>query len=162
MPRQFDEDGSSSYTAIDLNSHYRQIYYEALDLAVNYIEIGFAQKNFKTYITLEELLLKTCLGKDASEQLSSVLILYGNRLDGHQLQLHLNILKATFPEDLKSPSLSVTDVKRYILNLAQGQRTLINKVLVLPSTNALSERSFSPMRRLKTYSTFDLQWSSSV
>ena len=158
VPRRLDEDGSSSYAAIDVNSHYRRIYYEALDLAVNSIEIRFAQKDFQTYSTLEELLLKTCLGKDASEQLGSVLSLYGNDFDGHQLKLHLDILKATFPEDLKSPSLSVTDVKRYLLKMSPGQRTLINEVftllkliLVLPSTNAMSERSFSAMRRLKTY-----------
>ena len=49
-------------------------------------------------------------------------------------------------------------MKRYILSLSENERTLIGEVvtllkliLVLPSTNAVSERSFSGMRRLKMY-----------
>ena len=53
---------------------------------------------------------------------------------------------------------SIQDVKSYLLNLSTGQRLIFNEVisvmkliLVMPATNACSERSFSAMRRLKTY-----------
>ena len=52
----------------------------------------------------------------------------------------------------------VHDVRKYIQSLSDAEHvfvsevaTLLNLILVLPSTNAVSERSFSAMRRLKTY-----------
>jgi len=78
--------------------------------------------------------------------------------DRRLLDLHLSTLKATFPQHLKSTSLSIHDVKAFIQNMNVAERSLISEVvtllqliLVLPSTNAVSERTFSAMRRLKTY-----------
>ena len=46
----------------------------------------------------------------------------------------------------------------YLKDISPGQRTLLSEVctiaslvLVLPATNAVSERSFSSLRRLKSY-----------
>jgi len=46
-------------------------------------------------------------GEDTKETLALVCDFYGEDFDRSQLQLHLDTLKATFPEDLKSPTLSV-------------------------------------------------------
>jgi len=61
------------------------------------------------------------------------------------------------PPHLKSTSLSIHDAKAFIQNMNVAKRSLISEVvtllqliLVLPSTNAVSERTFSAMRRLKT------------
>jgi len=49
-------------------------------------------------------------------------------------------------------------VINYLQNLSQAQRSLLSEVctlasliLVMPATNAVSERSFSSLRRLKSY-----------
>ena len=54
--------------------------------------------------------------------------------------------------------MTITDIKDYILQLSEYERQLISEVItavesifVLPSTNAVSEQSFSAMRRLKIY-----------
>ena len=49
-------------------------------------------------------------------------------------------------------------MKDYVLSLSSNERLIISEVcvllrliLVMPSTNAVSERSFSALRRIKTY-----------
>ena len=53
---------------------------------------------------------------------------------------------------------SIFDLVEYFPNLSQGQAALIDQVcnlmrliLVMPATNATSERSFSALRRVKSY-----------
>ena len=53
---------------------------------------------------------------------------------------------------------SIFDLVEHFPNLSQGQAALIDKVcnlmrliLVMPATNATSERSFSALRRVKSY-----------
>ena len=62
-----------------------------------------------------------------------------------QLQLHLDTLAANFPDDGNS-SVTIFDIKDYILGLLPGERSLISEVctvlklvLVMSSTNAMSE-----------------------
>ena len=97
-------------------------------------------------------------GENTQKYLDFVTDFYHDDFETSQLQLHLDILQATFPAQLKLPSLSFHDVRKYIQSLSEAERSLISEVvtllkliLVLPSTNAVSERSFSAMRRLKTY-----------
>ena len=94
-------------------------------------------------------------GENTQEYLDLVADFYRDDFDTSQLRLHLDILQATFPAQLKSPSLSFHDVKKYIQSLSEAERSLISEVvtllkliLVLASTNAVSERSFSAMKRL--------------
>ena len=158
MPNRIDEGIAPPEFPKDCRSYYHQSYFEALDLVINAIQDRFDQPNFNTYSQLEELLLKTILGDETKAAYNSVCKFYKNDFDHQQLQLHLHTLCATFPDTLKSPSLSVNDVKGYICSLSLNERLLMNEVLtllklilVLPSTNAASERSFSAMRHLKTY-----------
>ena len=53
---------------------------------------------------------------------------------------------------------SIIDIKRYLASLSNGQRSLLSQVcivlkliLIMPASNATSERSFSALRRVKTY-----------
>ena len=94
-------------------------------------------------------------GEDTNKTLSFVCDFYGEDFDRSQLQLHLDTLKTTFPENLKSPTLSVHNVKKYIQSMLMAKRSLISEVvtllqliLILPSTNAVGERTFSGMRCL--------------
>ena len=106
----------------------------------------------------EDVVGQAVRGEDTKETLALVCDFYGEDFNRSQLQLHLDTLKTTFPEDLKSPTLSVHDVKKNIQSMSVAERSLISEVvtllqliLILPSTNAVSERTFSARRRLKTY-----------
>ena len=136
---------------------YRQQYYEALDFVISSVTAWFDQPGFKMYRNLQELLLKALRGEDWEDLLAAVTNFYGEDLHVDQLRLHINILCTTFPAKDRS-SVTITNIKDYILQLSEYERQLVSEVvtvveliLVLPSTNAFSERSFSAMRLLKTY-----------
>ena len=102
--------------------------------------------------------MHTIRGESTWESFDFVTKFYRDDFDNTQLQLHLDILQTTFPSQLKSPSLSLHDVRKYIQSLPEAERALISEavtllklILILSSTKAMSERSFSAMRRLKTY-----------
>ena len=72
-----------------------------------------------------------------------------------QLELHLHILANTLPQNSKHNLHSIVE---YVKSMSVTQRalmsevcTFISKILVMPATNAISERSFSALRRVKTY-----------
>ena len=94
----------------------------------------------------------------APRNISTVTEFYRDDFDITQLQPDLNILWTMFPNQLKSPSLSFHDVRKYMQSLSEVECALISEVvtllkliLVLPSTNAASEQWFSAIRCLKTY-----------
>ena len=52
----------------------------------------------------------------------------------------------------------IKDILKYLRNISSAQRALLSEIcviakliLVMPATNAISERSFSALRRVKTY-----------
>ena len=153
VPRRYEVGDAPAEFPNDSKKMYRQWYFEALDLAVGAIQARFDQRNFKTYCAIEDLLLNAALGNDYESNFAAVMDVYGNDLDGDQLRLHLGILSATFGSDAETEStnqLTFRDVKKYLLSLSQAERALVSQVmilveliLVLPCTNAVSERSFS-------------------
>ena len=63
--------------------------------------------------------------------------------------------------------MTILDIQEYFSCLSDGQQSLLGEVmqlvqlvLVMPATNAKSERSFSALRRVKTYlsSTMVQEW----
>ena len=79
--------------------------------------------------------------------------LYQCDIDSEQLKVHLETLSTNF--QAKRDTFSIFDVKE---SLSPNERLIISEVcvllkliLVMPSTNAVSERSFSALRRVKTY-----------
>ena len=57
----------------------------------------------------------------------------------------------------KGSSVTLKDIKNYIVSLGEAKSLvsevskLVQLILVLPATNATSERSFSALRRVKSY-----------
>ena len=157
VPRRYEE-GSAETEFFDVcKPLYCQQYYEALDLILNAIQARFDQPGFKMYRNLQDLLLKAVKGDDYRECLNHVTSLYHDDLDAQQLQLHLVIFQANF-RLVDKTSVTVYDIRDYILSLSPYERDLVSEVvislkliMVLPSTNAVSERSFSALKRLKTY-----------
>lgn len=101
--------------------------------------------------------MKSVHGEDNRDEISSVCNFYGEDFDESLLELQLETLHATIPEELKLLTSSFQDMK-YLKSMSVAEKSHISEVithlkliLVLPSTNAASERSFSAMRRLKTY-----------
>jgi hypothetical protein len=135
---------------------YRQVYYEAIDLLVQTIEDRFDQQGYNVYCCLEQLLLKAIQKKDYSDEFKVVTDIYVDDLNAVNLKMHLDILSNSIPAENQFSN--IFDIKQYIQELSQTEKDLIREVilvmkliLVMPATNSSSERSFSCMRRVKTY-----------
>src|SRR5207302_1351065 len=90
------------------------------------------------------------------KELASVIQFYGDDFDKETLTMHLQIFQLLFEDTrhlvtlqcLREMFKSFTSVQ---LCSIQQVAKLYELLLVLPATNATSERSFSALRRIKTY-----------
>ena len=144
--------GSHPESAMDL---YRQKYFEALDLVIESIKIRFHQPGYQLYSHLEQLIVLAANGKEYAQHVEAVCKFYGNDLDSSLLRTQLDSLKCYFNT---RESTTIVEVIAGIRSMSPVQRSFFSEVcsvtrlvLVMPATNAASERSFSCMRRLKTY-----------
>ena len=119
------------------------------------------QPGYKVYSMLEQLLLKSCTGDNIEECFQAVCLFYKDDFQPDDLRSRLATFgvnfRSTFKKDC-SIQPCIFDIKNYFLSLSKAQSQLIHQVLrllqlilVMPSTNATSERSFSALRRVKTY-----------
>ena len=160
MPKRLETGTASPEFHSSVEEMYRQIYYEALDLAVNSITDRFDQPGFRVYSNLKQLMVKACSdsGDEYQEELDEVCKLYIGDLDLHELSAQLQVFKVLYQEQAEGAKPSIGRIREVICSLSLAQRTLIGMVcrafqllLVMPATNATSERTFSAMRRIKNY-----------
>ena len=98
------------------------------------------------------------------DDLHGICSLYGDDFNNGLLEAQLITFGLRFQQVLKEKNeplkndMSICDVKDYFTSLSKGQQSLLSEVkkvlqlvLVMPATNATSERSFSALRRVKTY-----------
>ena len=160
VPKRYDDGASEGDHPRNCKDFYRKEYYEALDLIINSIKSRFDQPGYRAYRNLQDLLIKAVKRENYDDCFSFVCSFYGDDINPDQLRLHLDILSTNFsliPDEVSS-SITIFDVKDYIFSLSPQERdlmseviTILKLVLVMPSTNAISERSFSALRRVKTY-----------
>ena len=77
--------------------------------------------------------------------------------DFPQLKAQLQTLAVSFDYSSSASNPCLQDVTDHLHKLTQGQLSLLNQVsqlaqlyMVMPASNAVSERTFSSMRRIKT------------
>jgi hypothetical protein len=94
--------------------------------------------------------------EDYEEDLEFICNFYGNDFDQALLNMQLGILASSLP-DVQS-LYDLYDLVQYLRGLSDGQNALLSEVctltsliLVMPATNAVSERSFSTLRVVKNY-----------
>lgn len=109
------------------------------------------------YVNLQEILLKAANKQDYSNELQTVTDFYGDDLDPVQLPTQLQLLTQHFGS-VCNDNIRFKEIVNYLQSLSTAQRTLFSQVvivvslaLVMPATNAASERSFSSLRRIKSY-----------
>lgn len=144
----------------DPKAYFRQLYYEAVDLVTNCIKDRFDQPGYKVYSNLEQLLLKAAEGKDVTAEFDFVCDFYKTDLDPQTLQAQLLTFGVEFQQKQSGTKIKpdIFDIKEYFHSLTGAQRSLLSQVctvlrliLIMPATNATSERSFCALRRVKTY-----------
>ena len=155
VPRRLDDGHGPAAFPTSIEEHYRPVYFEALDLITSCIKDRFDQPGYKTYSELETLILNAASGKPYDKELKSVLDFYGTDLDPLLLPTHLEIFRQSFAS---AEDVSLSAVIEYfqkcsapVLELMSQVAVLIKLILVMPASNASSERAFSSVRRIKSY-----------
>ena len=161
QPQRYNEaTGSAGHFHDSPEAFYCQVYYEVIDNTIGCLKDRFDQPGYRLYMNLEQLLTNAILQKDFTSQLQLVCEFYGDDLDRDLLQFQLLTFRINFQATFEGNLTTVTifDVLEYFRALSISQRALLSQVckvlqqvVVMPSTNAMSERSFSTLRRVKTY-----------
>ena len=109
----------------------------------------FDQPGYCTYQVTESLLLKAVRGENYTAELDSASSFY------FSVQVHLQTLRTQFENE---SHITLQDIIQYLktfnnaeLTIYSEVVTLLKLILVSPATNATSKRTFSAMRRIKTY-----------
>ena len=154
LPRRLD-DGAAPTVHATVEEHYRVIYFEAVDLITSCVSNRFDQPSYKTYAKVQNILLKAATSQPYEEELRFIVSFYGSDINSFLLSTHLDIFSQNFEQATK---VTFPDVVDFFRNCSAAQVSLMSEVsklvrllLVMPATNAQSERSFSAVRRLKTY-----------
>ena len=117
----------------------------------------FDRPGYKTYGKVQALLLNAAASQPYEEELKFVLSFYGSDFNPPLLSTHLEIFSQNFP-DREEKQARISDIISFVKDCSPGQVDLMHQVsklvrllLVMPATNAQSERSFSAVRHIQTY-----------
>ena len=159
LPRRYDDGSASAHFPSTPKAHFKPAYFEAIDLITNCVQERFDQPRYWIYQSLQTLLIKASKREEFQENLDDICAFYHDDFEKELLQSQLQTFGIHF-QTVEEPAvqISIFDLKRYFLSLSPGQASLLSRVrrllqliLVIPATNATSERSFSALRRLKNY-----------
>ena len=159
-PARYDGGLSAGHHHQTPKEYYRQLYYEVLDSTTHCLTERFDQPGYRKYCQLEQLLIKAGLKQDFGEEFRDVCSFYKDDFNPGVLETQLITFGAEFQQTNMSccANLTIFDIRDHFRSLTSAHKTLLDQVgkvlqliLVMPATNATSERSFSGLRRVKTY-----------
>ena len=158
IPRRLD-DGSQPHRFASPKDRYRHAYFEALDQTCGEIERRFDQSDLSLVLKIESLLLNSANGQHTfTPELHRILAKYSIDIDRLKMQTAMlsDAIKTAFDGSVKT----VTNVRTIADALKQSSvvRGMLNEVdklvqayFTFPVTSATAERSFSSLRRIKTF-----------
>ena len=159
MPRRLDE-GEQPHCYQGPKERYRHIYFEVLELAYGEIERRFKQPDFHIIQNLESLLIKVA-NRETVQPEESLLNYLEKDIDRDRFIVQLSMVADMIKNALQqTPIKKVTNLRTIAEGMNQSEiykKMLgeIDKVLKIyftfPVTTATAERSFSSLRRLKTF-----------
>ena len=127
---------------------YHVAYIEAIDLAISTIQDRFDQPGYAC-----ELAAQGYSWEDYSDELQCVCALY-TELDASSLKMQLMNLATKFAGNSTTMLHEILD---YLCGLSPDARSFFkvccvaSLIIVMPAPNAMSERSFSTMKHIKSY-----------
>lgn len=128
-----------------------------IDYVVQAIRSRFDQNGYQILSKLEQML---CNSEAYLDNFEDVLSLYGNDFNKDCLQTQLKILHNNLPNEIKSEKggVKLKSIVKFLQSMSPAECQfysyvfhLAKLILVMPATNAVSERSLSALRRLKTW-----------
>lgn len=161
-PRRLDS-GAQPHCYSSPKDRYRHAYYEALEVASGEVARRFDQPDICVIQEIESLLLNAANGEDIPEIPQPVTEYFGKKVDVARLRIQLLMLPDTIKSACEGTSVKIKKVTniRTIADtfnqspIYKGMLSEVDKVLrtylTFPVTSATAERSFSALRRIKTF-----------
>ena len=158
MPLRYEDGLASCHFHDTPKVYYRQLYFEAVDNSIESLKKRFDQPGYHMYSNLEQLLIKAVMKENYELHFKTVCDFYKDDIKPEILQVQLVTFGTNFQSNPGKRRPTVFDIRDYIVAMTQAQKDLLNEVvnlmkliLVMPATNSTSKRSFSALRRVKTY-----------
>ena len=158
VPKRLDS-GSRQHEDQTVEDFHRRLYFSSIDAATACLSTRFQNSSFQLAQSIESTFIDVInTGQIPEGLLQPILLHYGDDIDASRLKLHLEML-GDICRSAKPPVhvTSIADVVQ-IFNTNEGWATLLPEVilllrlfLTLPVTSCTAERSFSCLRRLKTF-----------
>jgi hypothetical protein len=156
-PRRYEVGSSVPDAQSSVEGFYRHTYYEVIDHVMQAIRLRFDQDGYRTLCRLEAML---CNAEVNLSEFDDVLRLYGNDFNQERLATQLRVLHTNLPSEIENEKggVKLKSIVKFLQCFSPGECQLYSMVmqvakliLIMPATNAVSERSFSALRRLKTW-----------
>ena len=150
VPRRYDDGGAPPHIQTPEEMH-RQQYYEVMDTASSSLDCRFSAAVFTHMHDIEDFVV-------GNGDCKRIVQFYGTDFDEARLTLHRDICLDSAKREGRCLS-TFNDVVNFLKVDKEGiKRTicsdltrLVKQALTIPVTSCSSERSFSGLRRLKTY-----------
>lgn len=155
VPKKLDTPkGAEQHTYFTPKEYFLQIFNETVDAVSNCVKERFLNTGLQQLILVE----KECVSAvaDATVKLENSKAFFKNDIDTDRLSLHLSML-GDIASQKKVPITSVYEIRKFLQSdgslcdlLAEATKC-IKLLRTVPVTTATAERSFSALRRLKSY-----------
>ena len=136
---------------------YRTMYFETYDSIQVTITHRFDQEDFKIYRDIQEVFLNAVRGMPYNDELVRVCHVYQDDIKYDDLCMELPLFIRQIPNEERQ-NYTVAKLFQCLKSMPQSTKLLLHGIvtlaklmLVMPATNAESERIFSAMKRIKTY-----------
>ena len=156
IPRRID-DGSAQHQDQTVEDIYRRLYFSSLDAATTCLSSRFQNSAFNLARNIESVFTEV-INNGNVPPLCDISDYYADDIDEARLFLHLSMLADLCRSS--NPPVTVTDISDVVQLLIDNEVwsqmlpeavKLLRLYLTLPVTSCTAERSFSCLRRLKTF-----------
>ena len=158
MPARYSDNSNYSFPESP-KALYRKIYFEVYDFVINAIDSRFNQKDYGIYRNVQELFLKSVRNECVDKEFTEVVSFNEGDLTPYDLRTQFKLLYSVVNEaKFDTTTFTIQDLFTLIRSFKKPEKELLSQVVILtkllivaPATNAVSERSFSSLKRLRTY-----------
>lgn len=163
-PRRFDGNNQTAHAWESPVQYFRCQYFEVVDLAITVITRRFHEKSLEILIAIEKVIISAANGDVDDGASDLVKSFYDRDIRGDKFDAELRLFqsaKCTFNEIKKERITKVTSMSTVVefFNQIHGARNMFPEImklvtiyLTIPLTTCTPERSFSSLRRIKTFS----------
>jgi hypothetical protein len=150
IPKKFlYKPNESEHKFTSIEEYFRKTFYEVIDGIINGIELRFSQPGFLKYLQIEKIVILETRFWDQSV----IDILKEYEFVEEKVKREFDFFRELIPQAkcLNDFVIKYKNLNQESKKLFPNLRNILKLLLVIPATSATAERSFSMLRRIKTY-----------